>query len=98
MKRKLSVAALDTPARDQPVAAVMGWRKTASDIIAPTATQPMRAPIATTTQPYWIFMLIVVRGAAKSTSPGRRRIGLLQRNGTCFQQGLEVGEDLRPPA
>jgi hypothetical protein len=51
MKRKLSVAALDTLARDQPVACVIGARNTASDIMAPTATQPISAPIATITQP-----------------------------------------------
>jgi len=51
MMRKLSVMALETPARVQPVACVIGWRKTASDIMAPTETQLMRAPIATITQP-----------------------------------------------
>src|SRR5438067_6815231 len=56
MIRKLSVMALETPARDQPVASVIGFRKTASDIMAPTATQPISAPIATTTQPYLTFI------------------------------------------
>ena len=41
----------DTPVRDHPVACVIGCRKTASDIMVPTATQLMRAPIATITQP-----------------------------------------------
>src|SRR5262249_33731393 len=68
MNRKLSVMALDTPVRDQPVACVMGCRNTASDIMAPTATQLIRAPMPTTTQPYRRFMPIVVRGAAKATS------------------------------
>ena len=51
MVRKLSVMALDTPARDQPVAWVIGCRKTASENIAPTATQVISAPSATITQP-----------------------------------------------
>src|SRR5687768_4610320 len=77
MMRKLSVMALDTPARDQPVASVIGCRNTASDIMAPTATQLMRAPIPTITQPYWTFITLslnlvasplVVRRGAKSTS------------------------------
>jgi hypothetical protein len=51
MARKLSVMALETPARDQPVASVMGCRKTASENIAPMATQVISAPIATITQP-----------------------------------------------
>jgi len=36
-------------ARVQPVACVIGWRKTASDIMAPTRRSCMRAPIATIT-------------------------------------------------
>ncbi len=42
--------ALDTPARDQPVASVIGCRKTASENIAPAATQGISAPMATMTQ------------------------------------------------
>src|SRR5438270_13936058 len=68
MMRKLSVMALDTPVRDQPVACVIGCRNTASDIIAPTATQLISAPMATITHPYLRFMPIVVRGPVKSTS------------------------------
>jgi hypothetical protein len=56
MARKLSVIALETPARDQPVASVIGWRKTARENMAPAATQVITAPIATMTQPYWIFI------------------------------------------
>ena len=48
--------ALDTPVRDQPVACVIGCRNTASDIIAPTATQLISAPMATITHPYWTFI------------------------------------------
>jgi hypothetical protein len=51
MVRKLSVIALETPARDQPVDCVIGWRKTASENIAPIATQLINAPTATMTQP-----------------------------------------------
>jgi hypothetical protein len=51
MIRKLSVMALEIAARDHPVSWVMGARKTASENMAPTAMQPMRAPTATTTQP-----------------------------------------------
>jgi hypothetical protein len=42
--------ALDIPARDQPVAAAIGVRYTASENIAPIATQVMSAPAATITQ------------------------------------------------
>src|SRR5690349_7940786 len=52
MTRKLMVIAKEMPARDQPVSADMGARKTASENIAPTATQPMRPPSATMTQRY----------------------------------------------
>jgi hypothetical protein len=47
---KLSVIALETPARDQPVSTVIGSRNTASENIAPMATQVMRAPAPTMTQ------------------------------------------------
>jgi hypothetical protein len=43
--------ALDTPVRDQPVVSDMGCRKTASENIAPMATQLIKAPAPTTTQP-----------------------------------------------
>ena len=50
MTRKLRVMALDMPARDQPVAVDIGSRKTASENIAPMATQVMSAPTPTITQ------------------------------------------------
>ena len=50
MTRKLSVIALDMPARDQPVSGDIGSRKTASENIAPMATQVISAPAATMTQ------------------------------------------------
>jgi hypothetical protein len=45
------VMALEMPARDQPVAVDIGSRKTASENIAPTATQVIKAPTPTITQP-----------------------------------------------
>ncbi len=45
------VMASDTPVRDQPVASDIGCRNTASENVEPMATQPKRAPAATTTQP-----------------------------------------------
>ena len=48
---KLSVMALEMPARDQPVAVDIGSRNTASENIAPMATQVINAPTATITQP-----------------------------------------------
>ncbi len=50
MARKSRVMALDMPARDQPVACAIGCRNTASENIAPIATQEMSAPAATITQ------------------------------------------------
>ena len=50
--RKPMVIALDTPVRDQPVAAVSGTRNTGSENIAPIATQPRKPPAATITQRY----------------------------------------------
>ena len=50
MTRKFSVIALDMPARDQPVAVAIGSRNTASENIAPMATQVMSAPAPTITQ------------------------------------------------
>ena len=51
MIRKSSVIAVEMPARDQPVSADIGSRKTASENIAPIATQPISAPAPTITQP-----------------------------------------------
>ena len=50
MTRKLIVIAKEMPARDQPVSADIGARNTASENMAPIATQPMRPPSATMTQ------------------------------------------------
>ncbi|HZM35547.1 MAG TPA: hypothetical protein VFC18_13775 [Burkholderiales bacterium] len=41
----------ETAVRDQPVASVIGCRKTARENMAPTATQLISAPSATITQP-----------------------------------------------
>lgn len=41
---------LEMPVRDQPVSAVMGARKMASENIAPIATQVMTAPAITMLQ------------------------------------------------
>ena len=48
--RKLSVIALEMPARDQPVALDIGSRKIASENIAPSATQVISAPAAMITK------------------------------------------------
>src|SRR5204862_3050092 len=48
--RKPIVMALDTPATDQPVSRVIGWRNTGSENMPPIATQPSRPPAATITQ------------------------------------------------
>ncbi len=50
MVRKSSVMALDIPARDQPVAADIGCRYTASENIAPMLTQVISAPAPMITQ------------------------------------------------
>jgi hypothetical protein len=50
MLRKLKVMALDMPARDQPVASDIGCKNTASENIAPAATQVMTAPAKMITQ------------------------------------------------
>ena len=51
MLRKSSVAAVDMPLRDQPVSVAIGWRKTASENIAPMPMQVISMPAPTTTQP-----------------------------------------------
>src|SRR5262249_59814095 len=51
MTRKLSVIALEMPARDQPVAVDIGSRKTAKENMDPMATQVIKAPAPTITQP-----------------------------------------------
>ena len=50
-QRKSSVAAPETPARDQPIDSEIGCRNTASDSIAPMPTHVISAPAPTTTQP-----------------------------------------------
>src|SRR3954471_19190470 len=49
---KLIVIASEMPARDQPVSTDIGARNTASENIAPSATQPIRPPSATMTHRY----------------------------------------------
>ena len=49
---KLMVIAKEMPARDHSVFSDIGVRKTASENIAPIATQPMRPPSATMIQRY----------------------------------------------
>jgi hypothetical protein len=53
MQRKSSVAAAETPPRDQPIDSEIGCKNTASDSIAPMPMHVISAPAATTTQPYW---------------------------------------------
>ena len=50
MTRKSSVIAVEMPARLQPVSSDIGSRNTASENIAPIATQPIRPPRKTITQ------------------------------------------------
>src|SRR6202011_495421 len=75
MLMNTSVMASDMPVRDQPVASDIGCRNTASENVEPIATQPNRAPAATTTQPYWSFMVrglqaYVLNGQNKSSWRG----------------------------
>ena len=51
MNRKLSNAAIEIPARDQPIAADIGCRKTPSDNIVPRPMQVTTKPTPTMTQP-----------------------------------------------
>ena len=51
MQRKLSIAAVAMPVRDQPIASAMGCRKMLSVSIAPNPTQVTTIPTATMTQP-----------------------------------------------
>jgi hypothetical protein len=50
MARKPIVIAVDMPVTDQPVSCDIGRRRTGSENMAPTATQPKRPPAATITQ------------------------------------------------
>jgi hypothetical protein len=56
MHRKLSVAAVDMPLRDQPVSPAIGCKNTARESIAPMAMQVINMPAPTTTQPYDSFI------------------------------------------
>ena len=51
MQRKLSIAAVAIPVRDQPIASAMGCRNTLSESIAPNPTQVTMMPTPTITQP-----------------------------------------------
>ena len=51
MQRKFRSAAVEMPVRDQPIESEMGWRKTPSDIIAPSPMQVTTRPAPTMTQP-----------------------------------------------
>ena len=51
MQRKASIDAAEIPARDQPISAAIGCRKTVSDIMLPTPMQLTTMPTPTTTQP-----------------------------------------------
>ena len=59
MTMKLPVMALEMPARDQPVAVDMGSGNTASENIAPMASQVINAPTATITQRYKPVMRVL---------------------------------------
>src|SRR5204863_633473 len=102
MNKKLRVAALDTPARDQPVACVIGCRKTASDIMVPTATHPIRAPMATITQPYLTLIAYLLDLAASpySRSASRQIDMALYRvaaySGSSFECVFQNGRGATP--
>ena len=51
MARKFKVIANEMPVCDQPVSAAIGCWKTGSVNTAPIATQPIKPPAATITQP-----------------------------------------------
>ena len=51
MARKLSTAAIEMPARDQPMLCDIGCRNTPSDIIVPMPMQLITMPAPTMTQP-----------------------------------------------
>ena len=51
MPRKLSTAAVEMPARDQPMSWEIGCRKTPSDIMVPMPTHVTTMPTPTMTQP-----------------------------------------------
>jgi hypothetical protein len=51
IQRKFRSAAVEMPARDQPIASEMGWRKTPSVKTAPSPMQVTTMPTPTMTQP-----------------------------------------------
>ena len=51
IETQLRSAAVEIPVRDQPIASDMGWRKMASESIAPTPMQVTTIPAPTMTQP-----------------------------------------------
>ena len=51
MQRKLRVAAVEIPVRDQPIASPMGCRNTLSDIMVPIPMQLTTIPTPTMIQP-----------------------------------------------
>ena len=77
--RKPIVMALETPVRDQPVAAVSGTRNTGRQNIAPIATQPRKPPAATITQRY---ADCVIMGSPIPTCRAARILG--QPNGSAW--------------
>src|SRR5215471_4078876 len=72
MTMKLTVMALEMPARDQPVAVDSGSRNTASENIAPMATQDISAPTATITQRYESVMITLPTTVQRMRSLTRR--------------------------
>ena len=64
---KLTVMALEMPARDQPVAVDMGSGNTASENIAPMASQVINAPTATISQRYKPVMRVLPKAVHHHT-------------------------------
>src|SRR5690349_5253362 len=88
MTTKLIVMANEIPAIDQPVSFDMGSANTASENMAPTATQPMRPPSATMTQRYG-YSLMTSRHLAlhgNTDLHGRRRIARIERLVIALEQ------------
>src|SRR5688572_32059524 len=74
MAMKLSDIALEMPARPQPVSTDIGSRNTASENMAPTATQPMRPPRATRVHPYLDSIGYFLRSARPTASSPPSRL------------------------
>ena len=51
MHSQFTVAAVEIPVRDQPIAWAMGWRNTLSESIAPMPKQVTTMPMPTMAQP-----------------------------------------------